>query len=248
MPNRKPSIVYPIDAPRRSKRLLLPKPSTDEVPSSSSSVVEVAKKVKRKRGGGGEISNDGATAKILVEPSKAQPSVAGDVTTTVVISSALLQKCLLLLSDGIHPTVISDSLHKASVKALDILTAMAVPVELSDRDSLMKSVSTSMVSQYSSLIAPIAVDSVLSVIDPSRPEMVDLRDVKIVKKLGGTVDDTELVNKGLVFDMKVSHAAGGPTRMENAKIAVIQFQISPPKNTDIQQSNVVSDYSQMGIF
>ncbi|KAF9590263.1 hypothetical protein IFM89_032041 [Coptis chinensis] len=32
-------------------------------------------------------------------------------------------------------------------------------------------------------------------------DLVDLRDVKIVKKLGGTVDDTELV-KGLVFDKK----------------------------------------------
>ncbi|KAG5229866.1 chaperonin family protein [Salix suchowensis] len=50
--------------------------------------------------------------------------------------------------------------------------------------------------------------------------------------------------RGLVFDKKVSHAAGGPTRVENAKIAVIQFQISPPK-TDIEQSIVVSDYAQM---
>uniref|UniRef100_A0A5K0YZH6 Uncharacterized protein n=1 Tax=Nymphaea colorata TaxID=210225 RepID=A0A5K0YZH6_9MAGN len=32
--------------------------------------------------------------------------------------------------------------------------------------------------------------------------------------------------------------------MENEKIAVIQFQISPPKN-DIEQSIVVSDYTQM---
>ncbi|MCH96873.1 T-complex protein 1 subunit delta-like, partial [Trifolium medium] len=205
------------------------------------------------------ITNDGATilhkmqvlqpaAKMLVELSKSQDSAAGDGTTTVVvIAGSLLEKCLLLLSHGIHPTVISDSLHKASVKAVDILTAMAVPVELSDRDSLVKSASTSLnskvVSQYSSLLAPIAVDSVLSVVDPEKPYMVDLRDVKIVKKLGGTVDDTELV-KGLVFDKKVSHAAGGPTRMENAKIAVIQFQISPPK-TDIEQSIVVSDYSQM---
>ncbi|CAN0862936.1 T-complex protein 1 subunit delta [Linum grandiflorum] len=73
--------------------------------------------------------------------------------------------------------------------------------------------------------------------------MVDLKDIKIVKKLGGTVDDTEMV-KGLVFDKKVSHASGGLTRVENAKIAVIQFQISPPK-TDIEQSIVVSDYTQM---
>lgn len=32
-----------------------------------------------------------------------------------------------------------------------------------------------------------------------------------------------------MFDKKVSHVAGGPTRVENAKNGVIQFQISPPK-------------------
>ncbi|MBA0615988.1 hypothetical protein Godav_016083, partial [Gossypium davidsonii] len=183
-----------------------------------------------------------------VDLSKSQDSAAGDGTTTVVvIAGALLKQCLTLLSNGIHPTVISDSLHKASIKAVDVLTAMAVPLELSDRESLIKSASTSLnskvVSQYSTLLAPLAVDSVLSVVDPAKPDMVDLRDIKIVKKLGGTVDDTQLV-KGLVFDKKASHAAGGPTRMENAKIAVIQFQISPPK-TDIEQSIVVSDYTQM---
>jgi hypothetical protein len=57
------------------------------------------------------------------------------------------------------------------------------------------------------------------------------------------VDDTEMV-KGLVFDHKASHLAGGPTRIENAKIGLIQFQISPPK-TDIEQSVIVSDYTQV---
>ncbi|XP_009587257.1 T-complex protein 1 subunit delta [Nicotiana tabacum] len=205
------------------------------------------------------ITNDGATilnkmevlqpaAKFLVELSKSQDVVAGDGTTTVVvIAGALLKQCLSLLSAGIHPTVISDSLHKVSTKAVEVLTAMAIPLELTDRDSLVKSASTALnskvVSQYSTLLAPLAVDSVLSVVDPAKPEVVDLRDIKIVKKLGGTVDDTELV-KGLVFDKKVSHASGGLTRVEKAKIAVIQFQISPPK-TDIEQSIVVSDYTQM---
>ena len=64
-----------------------------------------------------------------------------------------------------------------------------------------------------------------------------------MKKLGSTVDDIELV-KGLVLSKKMSHASSGLTRMENAKIAVIQFQISPPK-TDIEQSIVVSDYAQI---
>eukprot|EP00249_Psilotum_nudum_P019879 c27456_g1_i1 orf=205-1803(+) len=205
------------------------------------------------------ITNDGATilnkmdvvqpaAKMLVELSKSQDIVAGDGTTTVVvIAGALLKQCLTLLDKRVHPTVISEALHKASEKALEVLTAMAIPVELSDRDSLVKSASTSLnskvVSQYSSLLAPLAVDAVLNTIDPARPESVDLRDVKVIRKLGGTVDDTELV-KGLVFDKKASHAAGGPTRVENAKIGVIQFQISPPK-TDIEQNVIVSDYSQM---
>lgn len=205
------------------------------------------------------ITNDGATilntmqalqpaAKMLVELSKSQDSAAGDGTTTVVVvAGSLLKHSLSLLSHGVHPTVVSDSLHKLSLRAVDVLTAMAVPLELSDRDSLVKSAATSLnskvVSQYSSLLAPLAVDAVLSVVDPDKPDLVDLRDVKIVKKLGGTVDDTHLV-RGLVFDKKVSRSGGGPTRVDNAKIAVIQFQISPPK-TDIEQSIVVSDYSQM---
>jgi hypothetical protein len=43
------------------------------------------------------------------------------------------------------------------------------------------------VSQYSSLLAPLVVDAVLNVHDLDRPDSVDLRDIKVLKKLGGTV-------------------------------------------------------------
>lgn len=77
-----------------------------------------------------------------------------------------------------------------------------------------------------------AVDSVLQIIDPQTATNVDLKDIRIVKKLGGTLDDTELV-QGIVFDKcKPNTSSGGPTKIENAKIAVIQFQIATPK-TDI---------------
>ncbi|KAG0556529.1 hypothetical protein M758_11G058400 [Ceratodon purpureus] len=205
------------------------------------------------------ITNDGATildkmeviqpaAKMLVELSKSQDIVAGDGTTTVVVlAGALLKQCLDLLGKGIHPTTISEALHKASEKAVEVIKSMAIPVELTDQEQLIKIASTSLnskvVSQYSTLLAPLAVDAVLNVRDLDRPDSVDLRDIKVLRKLGGTVDDTELV-KGLVFDHKASHTAGGPTRVENAKIGLIQFQISPPK-TDIEQSVIVSDYTQM---
>ena len=86
-------------------------------------------------------------------------------------------------------------------------------------------------------------DSVLKIMDPERPELVDLKDIKILRKSGGTIDDTEMVD-GLVLDSKSSKAAGGPTKVENAKIALVQFCISPPK-TDMENSVVVSDYQQM---
>lgn len=49
---------------------------------------------------------------------------------------------------------------------------------------------------------------------------------------------------GTIFDHKASKAAGGPTRVENAKIGLIQFCISPPK-TDLENNVIISDYSQM---
>lgn len=206
------------------------------------------------------ITNDGATilqrmtvtqpaAKMLVELSKSQDVVAGDGTTSVVvICGALLKKTQELLDKGVHPTVVSDAFNKAALKACEILeTSMAIPVNLDDREQLLKAATTSLsskvVSQYSGLFSSMAVDAVLKVIDPARPNMLDLNDIRIVAKPGGTVDDSEIV-EGLVFDQKAAKTAGGPTRMEKAKIALVQFCISPPKS-DIENNVVVSDYTQM---
>jgi T-complex protein 1 subunit delta len=63
---------------------------------------------------------------------------------------------------------------------------------------------------------------------------VDLRDVRIVKKVGGTIEDTELV-PGVVLNQNFITSQNGPTRMEKAKIALIQFQLSPPK-PDVRHS------------
>jgi len=46
--------------------------------------------------------------------------------------------------------------------------------------------------------------------------------------VGGTVDDTELV-RGLVFDKGAKKTAGGPTRVADAKIGLVQFCLSAPK-------------------
>ncbi|CAH1263807.1 CCT4 [Branchiostoma lanceolatum] len=205
------------------------------------------------------ITNDGATilkqmqvlhpcAKMLVELSKAQDVEAGDGTTSVtVIAGSLLDAASKLLQKGIHPTTISEAFKKAAAKSEEILIETATPVDLADRDSLVKSASTSLnskvVSQYSSLLAPMAVDAVMRVIDPATAKNVDLHDIKMIKKLGGTIEDSELID-GVVFDQKHAGAPGAPSKMEKAKIGLIQFCLSPPK-TDMENQVIVSDYSQM---
>ncbi|EHB04046.1 T-complex protein 1 subunit delta [Heterocephalus glaber] len=133
-------------------------------------------------------------AKMLVELSKAQDTEAGDGTTSVIITpGSLLDFCTKLLQKGIHPTIISKSFQEALEKGLEILTDMAQPVELSDRETLLNSATTLLnskaVSQYSNLLSPMSVNVVMKVIDPAMVTSVDLGDIKIVKKLGETIDD-----------------------------------------------------------
>ncbi|KAJ9479198.1 T-complex protein 1 subunit delta [Pseudozyma hubeiensis] len=248
------------------------------------------------------ITNDGATilkhmavmhpaARMLVELSQAQDVEAGDGTTSVVVvAGSLLGAAEKMLNKGIHPTIIAESFQKAAAKAVEFLTDISTPVELNDRESLLRAASTSLnskiVSQYSSVLAPIAVDAVTRLVIPASAssksasadaksnasatsttsaaaaaateggattsfasrskdgqDNVDLRDIRIVKKVGGTIDDTELV-EGLVLAQNVISGSGGPTRMEKAKIAVCQFQLSSPK-PDMDNQIVVNDYRQM---
>merc|ERR1711988_1775320 len=203
------------------------------------------------------VTNDGATilkqiqvespaARMLVELSRAQDTEAGDGTTTVVVIAGSLLNSAKALLTKLHPNVISRSFRLAADKAVEVLESMSIPIDLADRDTIIKNAATSLnskiISQNSSLLAPLAVDAVTKVMDVES-HSCDLSDIKVIKCFGGTVDDSEMVD-GIVFPKKAAHFAGGPTRIDNAKIGLIQFCISPPK-TDMENNVVVSDYAAM---
>ena len=73
-----------------------------------------------------------------------------------------------------------------------------------------------------------AVDAVLKTIDQKTADNVDLKNIRIIKKVGGTIEDSEMID-GLVLNQPVVKSGGGPARMEKARIGLIQFQLSPPK-------------------
>ncbi|GMM30174.1 chaperonin-containing T-complex subunit [Martiniozyma asiatica (nom. inval.)] len=204
------------------------------------------------------ISNDGHTilrhmavlhpaAKMLVDVSGAQDVEAGDGTTSVVVlTGALLGAADNLLNKGIHPTIISESFQRAAKRSCEVMLEMSHPVSLDDRDALIKAANTSLsskiVSQFSNLLGPLSVDAVLKVCPPGANN-VDLNDIRLIKKLGGTIDDTKMID-GIVLTQTAVKNANGPIRMEKARIGLIQFQLSPPK-PDMENNIVVNDYRQM---
>lgn len=185
----------------------------------------------------------------MVEISKSQDIEAGDGTTSVVvIAGALLKACQTLLEKGIHASAISQGLQVALEKALEVIDDMSVPVDLNDRDSLIQNAITSLaskvVSQNADILAPLAVDCVMKIIDKEHDTNADLRDIYVGKVVGGTVDDTEMVDGCILVGKKASTSAGGPTQVKDAKIGLIQFQLSAPK-TDMESSVVVHEYTAM---
>ena len=208
------------------------------------------------------ITNDGATivnhlqvlhptAKMLVETSKAQDIAAGDGTTSVVVlAGALLGQAQTLLDKNFSPTVISEGFTEACNESQNIIENLEQKVELSDKDALIQncitSLSSKVVSNYSEILAPLAVDAVLKLVKNGEiyHDDIDLKDIRVSKKLGGTIEDTRIVD-GIVFaDNKISKAAGGPSKIENPKIGLIQFCISHPK-TDMDSTVEIQEYSQM---
>ena len=205
------------------------------------------------------VTNDGATimkqlsarhpvARMLVDLSAAQDIEAGDGTTSVVVlATSLLSSTTDLFNAGIHSSKIAASFQKCQLEAQKVIDTMTIPVDLNDRDTLISLASTSLsskvVSPHSNILAPIAVDAVLSVRDPLIPNNVDLRNIKVIMKEGATVDSTQLIH-GVVFNKPPKRLPGAPSSIENPKIAICQFCLSPPKS-NMDSTLIASDHTAL---
>jgi thermosome len=205
------------------------------------------------------ITNDGATmlkeidvqhpaAKMIIEISKATDNEVGDGTTSaVVLAGALLENAEDLVNRDVHPTIIVDGYQRASEKALEYLKEIAIDVPSLDRKWLQKIAKTSMASKLisgdSAHLSQVAVDALLSVVEQSgEKSRVDLDNVKIEKKPGGSTNDTKLI-KGIVLDKEVVHA-GMPKRIDNAKIALVNCPLEIEK-TEFSAEIRINDPTQM---
>jgi thermosome len=208
------------------------------------------------------ITNDGATmlkeidvqhpaAKMLVEVSKTTDNEVGDGTTSaVVLAGSLLEKAEELLDKDVHPTVIVDGYSKAARRAIEALEGAAEKVKPDDREWLVKiartSMQTKLVSREAQELGELVVDATLAVAEKrDKGYLVDIENVKVEKKPGGSLKDTRLI-QGIVLDKEVVHS-GMPKRIEKAKIALVSAPFEIEK-TEFDAKLNINDPSMMKKF
>ena len=208
------------------------------------------------------ITNDGATilkeidaqhptAKMMVEISKTIDTEVGDGTTSsVIFAGTLLAKAEELLSKDVHSSVIIDGFQAASEKSLEILDEIAKKVQPDDKETLLKIAATSMesklISEDSDILSKIVVDAILKITETkNQKSSVDLDNIKVEKKAGGSITDTTLI-KGIVLDKEIVHS-GMPTKIQQAKIALINTALEIEK-TEMSAEIRINDPTQMQMF
>ena len=204
------------------------------------------------------VTNDGVTilkemdiehpaAKMIVEVAKTQDEQVGDGTTTAVIfAGELLKKAQELMEMGIHPTVITAGYLLASHKAIELLPGIALPADRNNKDILKKIAITAMTGKSAGAVgeklSDLAVKAVLAVEEDGK---VDIDNIKVEKKTGARVEESEVIN-GIVLSKKKINA-NMPSKVENAKILLLNVSLEI-KKTEIDASIKIRSPDQMQSF
>jgi thermosome len=210
------------------------------------------------------ITNDGATilkeidiehpaAKMVVEVAKTQDNECGDGTTSaVVLAGELLKKAEDLIEQNVHPTIIASGYSLAAAEASRLLKTMGTKISPMD-DVMLKKVSMTAMSSKGGagpnreMLASLCVKAVKAVADKNADGgwTVDIENVKVEKKHGANITDTELV-QGIIVDKERVHPRM-PKAVKNAKIALIDSALEI-KKTEVDAKIQINDPNQMEAF
>lgn len=207
------------------------------------------------------ITNDGATilkemdidhpaAKMIIEVAKTQEQHCYDGTTSaVILSGELLKRSEDLIEQNVHPTVICEGFRLAAEKAVELLEAHGISTE--NQDSVLMEVAKTALTGKSagavkSFMADICVRAVNAVgIIEDEERIVDLSDIKVEKRQGGSIKDSTLID-GILLDKERVHA-GMPRSISDAKIALINSAIEV-KKTEVDAKIQITDPNQLALF
>ncbi|MFO8110611.1 MAG: thermosome subunit alpha [Thermoplasmata archaeon] len=208
------------------------------------------------------ITNDGVTmlkemdiehpaAKMVVEVAEAQDDECGDGTTTaVVLAGELLTQAQDMIDSNVHPSTIARGYRKASEKARAVLEELKKEVDSGDEEVLRNTAVTAMTGKAVDMekenLADMALKAVKKVADKVETDYhIDLDDIKIVKKAGASMAETEIVG-GVILDKEPLHQ-NMPTEVKDAKILLLNTPLEV-KETETSAGITISDTAQMQRF
>jgi len=192
------------------------------------------------------ITNDGATilkqlevqhpaAKVLVELANLQDQEVGDGTTSVVVLAAeILKLANNLVKSHIHPTSVIAGLQFAKKEACAFIKSnIAVKVDELGKDAIINAAKTSMSSKIigaeSEFFAGMAVEAVSRVkyTTPKGKVKYPIAAISILKAHGRSMMESELID-GYALNC-VKAAQGMPTRVKNARVALLDIDLRKTK-------------------
>ena len=207
------------------------------------------------------ITNDGATilkemdiehpaAKMIIEVAKTQEQHCYDGTTSaVVLSGELLKRSEDLIEQNVHPTVICEGFRLAAEKAISLLERHGISTEGND-EVLFEVAKTSLTGKSAGAVKAFMADicvravNAVGVIDEGE-RIVDLSDIKVEKRQGGSIKDSSLID-GILLDKERVHA-GMPRSINDAKIALVNSAIEV-KKTEVDAKIQITDPNQLASF
>lgn len=208
------------------------------------------------------ITNDGVTilkevdvehpaAKMVIEVAKTQDDECGDGTTTaVILAGELLKKAEELIDLNIHPTIISSGFRMAAEKTVELLNGLSADISPRDEQMLINLAVTSMTGKSAGMLrehlGPLAVRSVTAVSEEVEGRLrVDKDNIKMVKKQGGSLSDTELI-EGIILDKERVHP-GMPKDIATPKIALVNSALEY-KKTEVDAKIEITSPEQLQSF
>jgi thermosome len=207
------------------------------------------------------VTNDGVTileemeiehpaAKMMVEVAKTQEAEVGDGTTSaVVIAGELLKRAEELLDQSIHSQVVISGYRQAAEKSQEYLKEIAKEIDVTDRNILTQISKTTLNRLQESGVdhlAALSVEAVMKVAEQKDGKwQVDIDDIKVEKKAGGSLEDSNLID-GVVLDKEVVHS-GMPKMVKEAKIALVDTALEV-KETETDAEIRITSPDQLEAF
>eukprot|EP00891_Asterochloris_glomerata_P004711 jgi/Astpho2/4711/Aster-00268 len=190
-----------------------------------------------------EINVTHPAAKSMIELSRTQDEEVGDGTTSVIIlAGEMLHIAQPFLEKSMHPTVIVRGYVKALEDAIKIIDDLSFPVDVHDRDQMLKLVNscigTKFTNQFGDLMASLALDAVNIVakdVGDGQREIDIKKYAKIEKIAGGAIEESRVLN-GVMFQKDVVSPGRMRRKIHNPRILLMDCPIEYKKGEN--QTNV----------